>query len=214
MSGIAPFSSERELITFARKFLHGRVQLLNKDVEVCLTANRQVSHAYFPALMTCISFLDLLSGLHAGQLKGQGIEELVAYAAKFMTRTHYPELELTICYEMMRHKIAHLGHPYVVFDTHSSKKLKQSPPKRVTWTLYATNRPLPLELVACPGSSLQYTLRPWEVPYDHRLHISIHRFKVDAVNSINGPTGYRAHLISDPGAKARFAGCMKEYYPP
>jgi hypothetical protein len=80
--------------------------LLNKDVGICLTANKQRSHAYVPALMTCISFLDLLSGLHAGKLKGQSVAELVAYAGRFMNAAHYPKLELSVLYEMMRHKIA------------------------------------------------------------------------------------------------------------
>ena len=211
---ITPFASERDLDIFAPKFLRGRIHLLNKDVGICLTANKQRSHAYFPALMTCISFLDLLSGLHAGKLKGQSVAELVAYAARFMNAAHYPKLELSVLYEMMRHKIAHLGHPYLVFDSHTSTKLQGFPRMRVTWTLYAGNRLLPLELIPCPGSRIEKAARPWEVPYDHRLNISIRRIKVDVAKSIDGPRGYLAHLMSDTEAKKRLAACMKQYYPP
>jgi hypothetical protein len=201
-------------VEFARRFLHGRINLLNKDVNICLTADKQGSHAYFPALMTCISFLDLLSGLHAGRLKGNGLRELVIYVARFMNVARYPELELSVLYEMMRHKIAHLGHPYVVFDSHSSTKLQRFRRMHVTWALYATARSSPLELRFCPGGRLEKTVRPWDVRYDHRLNISIRRIKADAVRSIKGPNGYRANLVADAEAKKRFAACMREYYPP
>jgi hypothetical protein len=214
LTTFAPFVSERDLVDFARRFLRDRVNLLNKDVNICLTANKQGSHAYFPALMTCISFLDLLSGLHAGRLKGHGLPELVTYVACFMNVARYPELELSVLYEMMRHKIAHLGHPYVVFDSHSSTKLKRFARMRVTWALYAAARSSPLELLCCPGSRLEKTIRPWDVQYDHRLNISIRSIKADAVRSIRGPNGYCANLIADAEAKKRFAACMKEYYPP
>jgi hypothetical protein len=65
---ITPFKTDKELIAFARSFLRDRVKSFRKDIAICLTADQKRHHAYFPALITCIGFLDLLSGLHAGRL--------------------------------------------------------------------------------------------------------------------------------------------------
>jgi hypothetical protein len=80
---IWPFRSEEELLGFARTFLRNRVEVFNKDLKICLTRSRG-THAYFPALIICIAFADLLSGLYAGTLKGQKAETLRRYASKFM----------------------------------------------------------------------------------------------------------------------------------
>jgi hypothetical protein len=59
----SPFSSERELIDYANWFLRDRANAFRKDIEICLTANSDRQHAYFPALITCIAFLDPLSAV-------------------------------------------------------------------------------------------------------------------------------------------------------
>ena len=213
-SGIRPFTSDSALTSFATKFLRGRVVHFRKDTGICLTKNAQGKHAYFPALMTCISFLDLMSGLHAGKLKRNNLEQLTQYAHAFMDRSHYSNLALAILYEGFRHKIAHLAHPYVVFDTSTSKKVPGSR-RRITWAVYAGDRALPIKLTPCPsGSTLKKTLTPWPVGYDHRVEISVHRLRTDAVSSIYGNSGYLQHLRSNRDARERFAQCMVEYYPP
>jgi hypothetical protein len=60
---IKPFTSEKDLTTFARSFFRDRVGSFRKDLRICLTADAKRSHAYFPGLITCIGFLDLLRGL-------------------------------------------------------------------------------------------------------------------------------------------------------
>lgn len=144
---------------------------------------------------------------------GQALNDLVNYAQTFMNPAHYDRLRLAILYEGFRHKIAHLGHPYVVFDTATSSKVPK-PQRRVTWTVCAGNRALPIELVPySPPRKLQKTRTPWPVAYDHRVKISIHRLKVDAVSSIYGSSGYLARLETDRSARERFARCMIDYYP-
>ena len=213
-ANIKPFNSDREKIDFARLFLRGHVKRLHKDIGICLTANKQGRHAYFPALMTCIAFLDLMSGLHAGKLKGQGFEDLYNYAQAFMDSTPYDRLRLAILYECFRHKIAHLAHPYVVFHTVPNSKLFPGPQKRVTWKVCAKRRQRPaLELKSySPPRTLKKTLTPWPVEYDHRIIVSIHHLKVDAVNSIYGLSGYLAQIEKNRKAMTPFAKCMHQYY--
>src|SRR5215470_8547176 len=95
---ISPFKSNDELVRFARLFFRDRVGSFRKDLAICLTADANRSHAYFPALITCIGFLDLLSGLYAGRLEGHSLSELKSYAARFMDATKYNPLHLEILY--------------------------------------------------------------------------------------------------------------------
>jgi hypothetical protein len=55
-------------MNFAKVFLDGHRERFRKDIAICLKPDANNSHAYFPALITCIAFLDFLSGLHAGKL--------------------------------------------------------------------------------------------------------------------------------------------------
>jgi hypothetical protein len=81
---VAPFKNDAELVAFARKFFANRVETFCKDIAICKTPDARGEHAYFPALIICIAFADLLSGLYAGKLHRHGLKELKQYAAKFM----------------------------------------------------------------------------------------------------------------------------------
>jgi hypothetical protein len=60
---IAHFKSERELLAFARKFFDSHVETFQKDIAICRTPDADGRHAYFPALITCIAFAELLKWL-------------------------------------------------------------------------------------------------------------------------------------------------------
>ena len=64
---IAHFKTDEELVSFARKFFANRVETFRKDIAICMRPKRR-QHAYFPALIICIAFADLLSALYAGKL--------------------------------------------------------------------------------------------------------------------------------------------------
>lgn len=217
---IHPFKTDDEVVAYARYWLRGMVDSLHRNIGICLTADKNKSHAYFPALMTCISFLDLLSGLYAGNVKDHGLDHLQAYARKFLDGRKYPKDELAILYVGFRHKIAHLYHPYFVFDTsHIPRDKKLLGTRRITWTVLASSLPLPIELVPDRRISKKDRRRglrpPWDVPYSHRFRISLRRLKTDAAKSIYGPTGYLAYLESSRDGREKFAKCMKTgFYPP
>ena len=79
---VLPFSTDTEVVKFARAFLGEPVERFRKDINVCLTRDKNNRHAYFPALITCISFADFLSGLYAGKLDGHALNELKNYTSK------------------------------------------------------------------------------------------------------------------------------------
>ena len=208
-----PFKSEKDLTRFAARFFRDRVQSFRKDVGVCLTAKADGHHAYFPALITCIGFLDFLSGLNAGKLEGHGLTELKAYIGKFFHRkADYAHAD--ILYLMFRHKIAHLAYPYLVFDTATKPKLGP-PRRRITWTVGIYRGKKPLKLIVYPTSqTLVRSVTPWPVSYDARMVVSLTTLRTDIIESIYGPSGYLSHLRADANARGRFARCIKEYAPP
>jgi hypothetical protein len=211
---IKPFKSERELLTFARSFFHDRVGSFRKDVATCLTANSDRHHAYFPALITCIGFLDLLSGLYEGRIEGHSLRELKSYTAKFMDRAKYHPLHLEILYLAFRHKIAHLSFPYLVFDTVNRNEFAGQKHRRITWSVHASKRSSPIEVIDHAPKLMKKSLRPWDVSYNCRVHISVRTFEIDVVKSIYGRAGYLRRLQSDLTGRENFAKCMKVLFPP
>src|SRR5437764_1241715 len=112
---IQPFRSDAELIKYATWFLRNRVTVFRKDTGICMTRIKG-HHAYFPALITCIAFADLLSGLYAGTIENHGLRHLKDYVAKFFKKSS-DYIHIDILYLMFRHKIAHIAYPYLIFDT-------------------------------------------------------------------------------------------------
>jgi hypothetical protein len=215
MSKVGPYITADQKLAFARELLRGRAKSFKKDIDICLTRNASGSHAYFPALSTCISFLDFLSGLYAGRVHGHGFQEFISYAASFLDNRKYGAEELEILYEGFRHKIAHLGHPYSVFDTDTSRRLKGRRKKRlVTWTVYAGRRRRPLELIEYPTmQQVQRSLAPWTVPYDSRLLIGVRCFASDICQTVRGHTGFIKRLETDQSLMSNFSNCLQFLYP-
>jgi len=212
---IAPFKSDKALISFARLFFQNRVGSFRKDITICLTADANRRHAYFPALITCIGFADLLSGLYAGKLEGHGLSDLKKYAARFMNGANYDPVRLEILYLAFRHKLAHLSFPYVVFDTATRKEFASCKQRLVTWSVHASKRSPPIELIDfTPPIFMKKTLRPWPVPYNCRAIISVRNLQIDIVKSISRKAGYFHCLETDPTAREHFAKCMKVIFPP
>jgi hypothetical protein len=207
------FSNPRKLISYANWFIKERIKTLNKDMNICLLADRNKSHAYIPALMECVSLLELFSGLYVGKLKYIGLCGIIDYSNKFLDSNIYTTDRLSVLYEMFRHKIAHLSQPYGVFDTHSVKnQLWQQQPKRlITWQVNATNRNPPIDIVPTAGTLVNRP--PWPVGYTHKCTISIHRLKVDFSRSATGKRGYFEYLKADSQAQQNFETCMLEFFP-
>ena len=198
-------------LEFAERFLRNRLETFNKDLAVCLTPNAGGEQAYFPALFICIAFADLLSGLYAGTLQEQGLVELKRYAEQFMEAEYSSDpLRLNILYEFLRHKIAHLAYPYVVFDTDTKPIFKDQPRRLVTWKVYGSERRPAIEVVDLSTPRLLTTVTPWPVYCNCKIKVSIPSFQVDIVKSVSR---YLEHLQSDRTAQEHFAKCMIDYFP-
>ena len=199
--------------SYAKEFVERRITTFRKDLSICLRADEKGQHAYMPGLMTCISLLELLSGLFIGKLRGIGLRGILHYSNQFMDSNTYTDERISILYEMFRHKIAHLTQPYGIFDTHSVAQnhiLRRYPQRRITWQVNASNRHPAVDIQPRQG-----TLRndpPWPVNYTHRCVISLHRLKIDVPRSATGISGYLAHLKTNMQVQANFAKCMAQFY--
>jgi len=232
---IRPFQTNTELLKYSRVLLRVMVGNYRKDMSICLRRSggtmrriggsvRRVggSHAYFPALMTSIGFLDFLSGLYAGTLERHSLHELKAYAGKFMNASTYDTLRLEILYEMFRHKLAHLGYLPVVFDTTKTRQKKSNQllrqrPRRITWSVYTSMRKQPIEIedFTTPRYLKSKHYPAWRIPYDCRIYISLRRLQTDIIKSIYGRrSGYLRALEGDSRLREHFATCMRYYFPP
>ncbi|GAH07630.1 unnamed protein product [marine sediment metagenome] len=181
------FQNKRELISFAQRFTKERIEIFRKDISICLKADAKGRHAYMPALMTCISLLELFSGLYAGKLKYIRLIGILDYSKKFMDSNIYSTDRLSVLYEVFRHKIAHITQPYGVFDTHSvnaDHPLQNYPQKFITWKVNATNRHPPIDIVSEKGALTKSP--PWPVNFSHRCTVSVYRLKVDLPKSMQG----------------------------
>jgi hypothetical protein len=208
-SNIYPFQTKDDVTRFAEKFVQGRVDGFKRDIDICLTADANREHAYMPALMAVIAHIDYLSGLNAGDVEDHSIDDLVRLVREHMP-SRYPDHELRVLYVAFRHKLAHLSHPYFVFDTASDGRLKGGQPMLLTWTITeeAHEPPLHIERIDPPRVLVQ-TFCPWETRYDHRMHISIRTLADDAIKL---SAAYLEKLRRDPQLWEKFQGCMKEFY--
>jgi hypothetical protein len=208
---VLPFKTDADVVKFAKAFLDEHLERFCKDIKICLTPDAKNSHAYFPALITCIAFADLLSGLYAGKLDDHGLKELKHYVSKFMDTATYDADRLDILYECFRHKVAHLAQPIAVFDTHSKKRFRRQRKRRITWTVLETERRPAIEIVPkkC-AKQIEKAVTPWPVFYDHRVSISIPTLASDIIASI---PRYLERLRRDQAARDRFKRCMEHIYP-
>jgi hypothetical protein len=207
---VLPFTTDADVVRFAKAFLDEHLDRFNKDIAICLKADAKKRHAYFPALITCIAFLDFLSGLYAGRLEGHSLKELKDYVLKFMNPSEYTPDRLDVLYECFRHKIAHLALPYAVFDTNTKKAFRGQPRRLITWTVRVSGTKPPITIFpVSPPKHLSRAVTPWAVSYDHRAVITVRSFASDIVKSI---PKYLRHLRADTTARSHFKNCMKSYF--
>ena len=203
---IAHFKNEEELLGFAREFFDNRVETFQKDIAICRTPDAEGRHAYFPALITCIAFAELLSGCYAGRLNGLKLRDLERYAKDFMEPDYTDDpRSLELLYECLRHKVAHLAYPYPVIRYGEPRRL-------VTWSIHETEGRPAIAITDYPTPQSLVRTIPWPVSYDCLIEVWVGSLATDIVKSINGNSGYLQHLQSSPTSRKYFATCMRKYF--
>jgi hypothetical protein len=210
------FSSDAELVSYSQKFARGHIGRFRKDISICLKGKPRkgqrgnYTHAYFPALMACIGILDLFSGLYAGKIERHNVKELKKYSRKFLPNSYTNEL-VEIVYDCFRHKVAHLGHPYPVFDTTSNpRNISAKSRKLIGWSVKASKSAPAFTLKKLQSPKIVSSAPPgWGVKYDHAMYVSVRQFATDIVVSIRK---YLAYLRNSKVGRKRFKKCMNDYF--
>ena len=133
-TGDSRFADRNELRRFARNFVIERFDSLQKDVMHCM----QQPFAPFPAILYCISIIDLLWALCAGQIAnkdpntGKKIPIDTTTNSKSYMRNYigYTQQQSDLIIEIFRHKLVHSAQPRPIFSYNN---------KIVTWQYHHEN---------------------------------------------------------------------------
>lgn len=190
------------------------MRVLDKDVDHCLTA----PYAPFPAIIFCLSTIDLLGALYAGQAaskairtKGQKLRrrppETTKNSAKYMKRfMHYRLETIRLIQNIFRHKLVHLAQPKPVIE--DNKRV-------IAWRYYHNNVARHLQLTRFKNPRPVKGLTPYSLHCNYNFKISISNLKDDIINSVlNSPNNYLASLKTNKNLQINFRRAIDEIYNP
>ncbi|MPZ06523.1 MAG: hypothetical protein GEU26_08910 [Nitrososphaeraceae archaeon] len=190
--------SNTDELDFVRKFVTDKMDSLQKDVKHCL----QRPFAPMPAILWCVSCVDLLGALQAGQAsdKADTSRNSRKYMKLFMGYT--PE-QIDLILKVFRHKLVHLAQP---------GPLSSYKGKTVAWQYVHEYTPDHLALQDCPD---QVTVRPgWIVHVDQVFTLGITQFMQDIRNSVFRTGGYLQKLETNTDILKRCKDAIQEIYTP
>jgi hypothetical protein len=204
-SGSTKFPDKNELKRFARTIVGERMNSLRKDVLHCL----RKPYAPFPALLYCISSMDFLGALFAGQgakkdsITSKSVDTAgnsKAYMHHFMG---YTQDQCSLIIDLFRHKLVHLAQP---------KPSTVYYGKIVSW--YYEHNPSPKHLLlenAPTGAKIQIK-SDWEIPVDQTFCLSITQFMEDIRDSVYRHGGYLDLMETDSNIQDKFEKAIQEIF--
>ena len=200
------FPNKNELKRFARCFVKERMLSLEKDVIHCL----QPPYAPFPAILYCLSSIDLLGALNAGQAakKDPITKENVnttsnsrQYMQQYMG---YIDDQANIIVDLFRHKLVHLAQPKPCILNNN---------KVVAWQYVHEYTPKHLILEDAPPESKIQIKSDWSISVDQIFTIGIMQLKDDIQDSVYRHGGYLDSIESNTSnLQDKFEKAIGEIY--
>jgi hypothetical protein len=150
--------------------------------------------AVFPANLYCLSTIDLLGALYAGQAKkrdpatGKPVDtkkNSKNYMKEFM---NYTDEQATLIIEIFRHKLVHLAQPNPVY-IHNTR--------RIRWVYHHSDPEKHLLLEDIPPGMGLIIKTDWKIPVDRYFNISIHHLTQDIINSVKNHGGFLDKFETD-----------------
>jgi hypothetical protein len=177
------FPDKNELKTFARHFVKERMDSVQKDVIHCL----QQPFAPFPAILYCLSTIDLLGALSSGQAAKKDPTTMqnvdtIGNSKKYMKQfMGYTIDQTNLVIDLFRHKLVHLAQPKPCISYKN---------KVVAWHYSHdyTTKHLLLEDTS-PDTKIQIK-SGWSITIDQIFTIGIIQLKDDIQDSIYRHGGY------------------------
>lgn len=197
---------------FAEPYLRDRIKGFDKDMNICLTGiprddSPKLTHAYFPALMSCCGMLDLLGSLYQGNAKNSELQWVFDYCDQYMPQPDYSADNIILLYEVLRHPTAHMSTGAGIRKPRYGSYKEQ----RVTWKIYEDDDRPAIRLE--PDSDVLDEQSPWDSPHDYRLHIHLKRLQCDIGASVLSKSGYLHELVHRKALMRNFERCMQHIYP-
>lgn len=205
-------NAAKDRALYAERFLKGRLKGFKKDIEICtkgymISGKKSKTHAYMPALITCISYLEYMATLFTGNIQKLTAQSKVnQYSRKFLDQNIYSKEDIRILYKVFRNPIAHRGIPSGVIIDH-----KDNEKRRITWKIYV--RPEKSAISIQKKKGILQRDPPWDVPFNYRGIISIGRLWRDLIESVEGESGFIDCLKKDNIRLNNFFKIMKKLYP-
>lgn len=197
---------------YAEPYLRDRLSGFDKDMKICLKGipqpnSRELTHAYFPALMNCCGLLELLGGLYTGNTDSTKINRVFKYR-KFLPQPDYSVENIRLLFVVLRHATAHLS-------TGSGVRIPTKGDyrgKRITWKIYADSQYPAIRLEKERDDLDEQS--PWDCPHEYRLHVRLKRLQCDIRGSVLNEGGYLSELLPSKNLMRNFETCMRQIYPP
>lgn len=191
--------------------MKGRTTGFKKDIEICtkgyaVPGKKDKTHAYMPALITCISYLEYMASLYTGSFDATAQSKVNQYSRIFLDKNEYSTENIRILYKVFRNPIAHRGIPSGIV-----KDQKDNVIRRITWKIYV--RPEAKAINIKKEKGVLKRDPPWEVSYSHRGIVSIGRLWRDLVYSVEGNQGFIDCLKVDMKRLDNFYKIMRILYP-
>jgi hypothetical protein len=177
------FPDKNELKRFARYFLKERLDSLQKDVIHCL----QQPYAPFPAILYCLSTIDLLGALNAGQASKKDPKtnkhvDTTANSKQYMRQyMGYTDDQINILVDLFRHKLVHLAQPRPCISYNN---------KVVVWEYVHNYTTKHLLLEEAPPNSKIQIKSDWSISVQQIFTIGIMQLKDDIQDSVYRHRGY------------------------
>lgn len=193
------FLQQTELVSYARDWVGGRINSLEKDVKHCL----QGQLAPFPALLYCFATVDLLGALFSGQAdskRARTTEQSISYMTSLM---NYTFETADILVNLFRHKLVHLAQPNPVIQDDSES---------LTWRYHHDDRQFHLKKVPLRQNSTISVTPSQGKTVTHEFNISIMDFVRDIKDSVYRPNGYLHLVEKTPHLQDRFERAIEQIY--
>jgi hypothetical protein len=168
-------------------------------------SNLKLTHAYFPALMSCCSTLEYLAGLFVGRADTSiSRRDIAGYAERYMPQPDYDGETIRILIDAFRNAVAHRGISTGIWrDEHAAHV-----GRRITWKIFEDDSKPSLALRAESGFIRRDS--PWPCAYTHRMYIHLSRLGEDIRDSSQA---YLQELKTSKPLLSNFERCMKQLYP-
>lgn len=193
------------------------MDVLQKDIDHCLAS----PYAPFPAIIFCLSTIDLLGALYVGEAapklvqkrKTSGKRERLIQprttrnSARYMKRfLRYSAQDIRLLQSIFRHKIVHLAQPKPVIADRA---------RTIAWRYYHHNKSRHLQLTKLKNPRRIKGLTPYTLYCNYGFKISISQLKADIITSVfTGSTSYYNLLKSNKRFQRNFRRAINEIYNP